>query len=171
MESPLPRELTRESQPEESPQRSPVQAAIRGVIGGLIATALMTLYRFPLFRGLPPTAEFWAMFVRGGQPEQYPVAGLLLHFLYGATAGGVFGLGFSRLTFRTQRDRRLAAIFLSLVYGIVLSVFGSRVLLKRLLDEEVKADERAVFHVGHVIYGLTLGTWMSSRERAGEVYD
>lgn len=161
----------RTSQPEERSRRSPEQAAIRGAIGGLIATALMTMYRFPLFRALPPTAEFWAMFVRGGQPEQYPIAGLLLHFLYGATAGGVFGVSCNLLTFRTQRDRRIAGIFLSLLYGLVLSVFGSRVLLKRLLDEAVTPDERAVFHVGHVIYGLTLGTWLSSRERAGEVYE
>jgi hypothetical protein len=25
------------------------------------------------------------------------------------------------------------------------------------------ADERLVFHVGHLVYGLTLGTWLGSR--------
>jgi len=28
-----------------------------------------------------------------------------------------------------------------------------------------------IFHVGHVIYGLTLGTWIGFRERKGEVYE
>lgn len=152
-------------------EQSIFRGLVRGVIGGLIATVLMTLYRFPLFRGLPPTAEFWAMFVRGGDPEQYPVAGLVLHFLYGGAAGGLFGLGFSMIDFRTERDRRLGAIALSLVYGVVLSVFGMRILLRRLLGEELDPDEGTVFHVGHVIYGLTLGTWLSSREQSGEVYE
>lgn len=143
----------------------------RGIVGGLIATMLMTMYRFPLFRALPPTAEFWATYVRGGEPEQYPVAGMLLHFLYGGAAGGVFALGFNRITFRSERDRRLGAIGLSLAYGVALSLFGTRVLFKYLLKEDLEADEGAVFHVGHVIYGLTLGTWLSSGERAGEVYD
>lgn len=153
------------------PQWSILQGTARGVVGGLIATTLMTLYRFPVFRALPPTAEFWAMFVRGGEPEEYPVAGLLLHYMYGGAAGGLFGFVFSQIDFRSQRDRRFGAIGLSLVYGLVLSVFGSRVLLKRLLKEELEPDERAIFHVAHVIYGLTLGMWLSSREPPGEVYE
>jgi len=40
-----------------------VRGLIRGVVGGLIATVLMTLYRFPVFRALPPTADFWAKYV------------------------------------------------------------------------------------------------------------
>ena len=147
------------------------RAMVRGVGGGLIATVLMTLYRFPLFRALPPTAEFWATFVRGGEPEQYPIAGLLLHFLYGGVGGGVFGVGFSKINFKSERHRRLGAIGLSMVYGLALSVFGTQVIFKRLLGKELEPDEGAVFHVAHVIYGLTLGTWMSSRERLGEVYE
>ena len=144
---------------------------IRGIVGGLIATGLMTLYRFPLFRALPPTADFWATFVRGGEPEQYPIAGLLLHFLYGGVAGGVFGVGVSQIAFKSERNRRLGAIGLSMVYGLALSVFGTQVILKRLLGMALEPDEGVVFHVAHVIYGLTLGTWMSSRERPGEVYE
>lgn len=153
------------------PQWSILQGTIRGVIGGLIATTLMTLYRFPVFRALPPTSEFWAMFVRGGEPEEYPAAGLLLHYMYGGAAGGLFGFAFSLIDFRSERDRRLSAIGLSLLYGLALSVFGSRVLVERLLNEELAPDERAVFHVAHIIYGLTLGTWLSSRESPGEVYE
>jgi len=157
-------------------QRTPtvvgvLHAAARGVLGGLVATVLMTLYRFPLFRALPPTAEFWAMYVAGGEPEQYPAKGLLLHLLYGGVGGGIFGLGFSLVDVRTERNRRFSAVALSVAYSIALSVFGTRVIFRRLLDEELEADERLVFHVGHVIYGLTLGTWLSSRERSGEVYE
>lgn len=152
-------------------ERSIVRATVRGVIGGLVATVLMTLYRFPLFRALPPTAEFWAKYVGGGEPEEYFSEGLVLHFLYGAAAGGLFGAAFSRMRFRTERGRRLGAIGLSLGYGVVLSVFGTRVVFKRLLDETLEPDEGTVFHVGHAIFGLTLGTWMSSREHTGEVYD
>lgn len=153
------------------PNWSLFEGLARGVAGGLIATALMTLYRFPMFRAIPPTSEFWAMFVRGGEPEEYPVAGLVLHFMYGAGAGGVFGVVFGLLDFENERDRRLGTIFLSLVYGLVLSVFGSRVLLKRLLKEDLEPDEAAVFHIAHVIYGLTLGTWLSIQEQSGEVYE
>lgn len=154
-----------------APRWNVLRAMIRGIIGGLIATGLMTLYRFPLFRALPPTAEFWATFVKGGEPEQYPIVGLLLHFLYGGVGGGVFGVGFNLIDFKTERDRRLGAIGLSMVYGLALSVFGTRVIFKRLLGKELEPDEGAVFHVAHIIYGLTLGTWMISRERIGEVYE
>lgn len=153
------------------PQWELLRGTARGVVGGLIATVLMTLYRFPVFRALPPTSEFWATFVRAGEPEEYPATGLVLHFAYGGVAGGVFGFLFSLIEFRSRRNRRLGAIALSLVYGMVLSVFGSRVLLGRLLKEDLEPDERAVFHVAHAVYGLTLGTWMSSQEPPGEVYE
>lgn len=143
----------------------------RGVVGGLIATALMTLYRFPVFRALPPTADFWAKYVGGGAPEAYSETGLLLHFLYGGTAGGLFGVGISLLDFQSKRDRSLGAVGVSLVYGLALSIFGTRFIFRYLLDEELEPTEAVVFHVGHVIYGLTLGTWMGSRERSGEVYE
>lgn len=31
----------------------------------------------------------------------------------------------------------------------------------------MEPDEAVLFRIGHIIYGLTLGTWMSSRERSG----
>jgi len=62
-------------------------------------------------------------------------------------------------------------IGLSLVYSLALSAFGTRVLFRYLLDEELESDETVIFHVGHVIYGLTLGTWIGFRERKGEVYE
>ncbi len=75
------------------------------------------------------------------------------------------------IDFKSKRDRCLGAIGLSMVYGLALSVFGTRVIFKQLLGEELEPDEGTVFHVAHVIYGLTLGTWMSSREQLGDVYE
>jgi len=158
-------------EPREMKEMSAVRGAVRGIIGGVVATALMTLYRFPLFRALPPTAEFWSTYVGSGEPEEYVLEGLVLHFLYGGIAGGLFGAAFSRIPFRSERNQRLGAIGLSLGYGLALSIFGTRIVFKRFLDETLEPDEGAVFHVGHAIYGLALGTWMSSRERTGEVYD
>ena len=124
----------------------------------------MTLSRLPLFRTLPPSAELWARYVVGGEPEQYSVEGFVLHLLHGGVGGGLFGLGFSLVDGRTERRRRFSVVALGVVYSLTLSVFGSRVVFRRLLGTELAADERLVFHVGHVIYGLTLGAWMSARE-------
>ena len=74
--------------------------------------------------------------IRGcGEPEQYPTVRLLLHVLYGGVGGGVFGVDFSLINFKRERDRRLGALGLSMVYGLVLSVFGTQVISKRLLGK------------------------------------
>jgi len=148
-----------------------IRTALRGFTGGLVATVVMTVYRLPVFRALPPTAEFWATYLGRGDAEQYPVQGLVLHFLYGGVAGGVFGTVLDRIDVDAEWDRRIGATVLAFGYGVVLSVFGTRVLFPLLLDEEMNPDEAFVFHVGHLVYGLTLGTWLSSREQAGDVYD
>lgn len=148
-----------------------LRGLIRGVVGGVVGTVLMTLYRFPVFRALPPTADFWAKYVGGGDTETYPAVGLLLHLLYGGAAGGLFGVGVGLLSFRNERERRLRVIGLALAYGFALSAFGTRFVFRFLLDEEIEPDEAVVFHLGHAIYGLALGTWIGSRERAGDVYE
>lgn len=151
--------------------RVPVQAVVRGFLGGLVATAVMTVYRAPIFRALPPTAEFWARYLGGGEAEQYFLEGLVLHFLYGGVAGGVLGFLLANINPRTSLDRELTSLFAGLVYGLFLSVFGTRVLFRYVLERDLDPEQALVFHVGHVIYGLTLGTWIGSRERVGEVYE
>lgn len=154
------------------PPEPPVyRAIVRGVKGGLIATAVMTLYRWPMFRALPPTAEFWARYLGEGEAEQYPLHGLVLHLLYGASAGGIFGPIFGILDRRTGLRRARLGLVSGLAYGLVLSLVGYRIVFRRVLEKDLASDERLIFHVGHVIYGLTLGTWFGSRERFGEVYD
>lgn len=147
------------------------RAAARGFAGGLIGTAVMTLYRLPIFRALPPTAEFWARYVGGGEAEDHLLPGIVLHFFYGAAAGGVFAPVFTVVASRTSFSRELIGLVSGLLYGSFLSVFGTRVIFRHVLGRELESDEALVFHVGHVFYGVTLGTWLSSRERFGEVYE
>lgn len=142
----------------------------RGAKGGFIATAIMTIYRLPVFRALPPTADFWARYL-GGEAEQYTLSGILLHFLYGTVAGAVFGVLFTRITLQPVRSREWVGIVSGALYGVVLSLFGTRVLFRHVLGRELESDHALVFHVGHLMYGLTLGTWMGTRERVGDVYE
>ena len=138
---------------------------LQGTVGGLLATVVMTAYRLPIARSLPPTAAFWARYVGSGDAEDYPGIGLLLHLGYGAGAGAVFGALFriAGLDAHPVYVREAGGVGLATLYGVALSVFGSRVVLGRLLDMDLDADEALVFHVSHVIYALTLGTWVGSR--------
>jgi hypothetical protein len=133
-----------------------------GVRGGVVATIVMTLFRLPTSRSLPPTANFWSKFLGDGDPEDYPVVGLALHLLYGVGGGVAFGL----IAPGRSDDDAMAETKNALVgtlFGSLLSLFGISVVLGKLLDMSLEADERIVFHISHVIYGLTLGTWVGSR--------
>ena len=144
---------------------------IRGAKGGFIATVLMTVYRIPMFRALPPTSELWAQFVGGGPAEEYPVAGYVLHALYGTVAGAVLGGVLPSVERRSPVGAETTALFSGVGFSVLLSLFGVHVLFHRLLGRELEPDQEVVFHVGHVVYGLTLGTWLGRSERVGEVYD
>jgi hypothetical protein len=133
-----------------------------GVVGGVIATTVMTVYRLPISESLPPTAEFWAQYVGSGDAEAYPVVGLALHFMYGIAGGITFAViapGSGESDAHSQRKN----VVFGTLYGLLLSVFGTRILLERVLGIDVESDYRLIFHVSHVIYGLTLGTWVGSR--------
>ena len=147
------------------------RALVGGCTGGLLGTVVMTLYRLPVFRALPPTAEFWAQYGGGGDAENYTLVGLLLHLLYGVTAGALFGPVYAALVRRFPGRPDAIGMVGGVGYGAVLSVFGERVMLERLLGRELEGEQALVFHAGHLIYGLTLGTWLGTRERAGEVYE
>jgi hypothetical protein len=122
----------------------------------------MTAFRMPITDSLPPTAEFWARYVGNGESTDYPGVALLLHAVYGMGAGAAFAAVFlARARGVAVRDERRGTL-LGAVYGLVLSVFGTRVMLSRLLGLELAADERWIFHVSHVVYGLTLGAWLGS---------
>lgn len=171
------------SEPADDAQPAPVEAkdgarpstwriVREGLVGGVIATAVMSLYRLPVFRALPPTAEFWAQYVQDGDPESFFPEAMALHVAYGAGAGAAFSLLFSVLVARVDADaHRRFGLLSGVVYGGLLSAFGSTVLLRALLDEDLDDEEALVFHVGHLVYGLSLGTWVTTRGSYGEVYD
>ena len=143
----------------------------RGATGGFVGTVLMTVYRAPMFRALPPTAEFWGRYVTGEPAENHPLAGLLLHALYGTVGGAVLGAVLPAVERRSPLGGEQTAVLSGAVYSLLLSLFGVHVVFHRLLDRELAADEALVFHVGHLVYGLTLGTWLGRRERVAGVYD
>ena len=147
------------------------RAFVGGCVGGFIGTVVMTIYRLPVFRALPPTAEFWAQYVGGGEAEDYPVHGLLLHLLYGVTAGAVFGPVYAAAVRRVHSRPDATGMVGGVVYGAALSAFGERVMLNGLLDRDLEREHALVFHAGHLVYGLTLGTWLGTREHRGDVYD
>ena len=141
-----------------------LQWAANGAVGGALATAVMTAYRMPVAASLPPTAEFWAHYVAGGEPDDHPLPALVLHLGYGAAAGSAFGVLFRQFERRSDSDesRELGGVVLGALYALVLSAFGERVMLGRLLSMDLDATESLVFHIGHLVYGLSLGSWVAS---------
>ena len=153
---------------DRSPPVSLVHAAVRGAHAGFIATAIMTAFRLPIMRSLPPSANFWARFVSGGHPDDHPVAGLGLHVGYGTSAGIVFGVLFSRLRAERSLEPEQRGILWGAVYGMCLSAIGSQILLDTFLDIRLDADELALFHAAHLVYGVSLGAWVGSRTEGVE---
>ncbi len=143
-------------------------AAIRGLQAGFVATVIMTAFRLPIMRSLPPSANFWATYVAGGEPEEYLVVGLLLHLLYGTLGGAVFGGIFALLSAERSIEPEQRGIVWGGVFGMVSSVFGTQVMLKELLSIRLEADELALFHAGHLVYGIALGAWVGSRTEGVE---
>ncbi|PSQ00809.1 hypothetical protein BRC94_05130 [Halobacteriales archaeon QS_5_70_17] len=141
-----------------------MRGALRGALGGIVGTVAMTLYRAPVARSLPPTAEFWAQYVGEGEPEDYPGPALALHLLYGAAGGVVFGALFDRLDADRSLIREALGAVCGAWYGLSLSAFGQPVILRGLLGQRLDASESFLFHAGHVVYGLVLGHWAASRQ-------
>lgn len=136
---------------------------MRGLQAGLVATVIMTAFRLPILRSLPPSANFWARYVGGGEPEEYPVVGVVLHLLYGTTAGAVFGAIFASMDAERSIEAEGRGLLWGSVYGLGLSVFGSEIMLGRLLDIRLDPGELVLFHAAHLVYGLSLGAWIGSR--------
>lgn len=152
-----------------------VEATARGAQAGIVATAIMTAFRLPIMRSLPPTANVWARYVSGGEPEDHPIAGLLLHFVYGTIGGMVFGGCYALLDENQAIEPEQRGILWGSLYGMALSIFGSQVVLPGLLDARPDEDELALFHAAHLVYGVALGAWVGSRtqgvEDPAEAYD
>jgi len=134
-----------------------------GAAGGLVATVVMTAFRLPISRSLPPTDEFWRTYVHRDGSGSATVPALLLHLLYGAGAGVAYATLGSRVARPPEASAELRGVVTAVVYSLFLSAFGQQVLLRGLLNEDLDPDEALIFHLGHVIYGITLGAWLGSR--------
>ncbi|MFC6719546.1 DUF6789 family protein [Natrialbaceae archaeon GCM10025810] len=140
-----------------------LDAAVRGVQAGFVGTLIMTAFRLPILRSLPPSANFWSQYVSGGDPSEHRIAGIVLHLLYGIGGGAVFGVLFSLYDAGRSIEPEQRGLVWGAVYGLALSAFGVQVVMKGLLDIRLEADELALFHAGHLIYGLSVGAWVGSR--------
>lgn len=141
-----------------------LRRAANGAVGGVLATAVMTAYRMPVASSLPPTAKFWTQYVAGGEQSDHPIPALVLHLGYGAAAGAAFGVLFRPFGRRSDRDevREAGGVALGTLYALALSVFGERAILGRLLSTDLDSTESLIFHVGHLVFGLSLGSWVAS---------
>ena len=134
-----------------------LSSILAGLKGGLVGTAAMTVFRMPVSDSLPPTARFYAKFIGSGEPDDYPLQALVLHLLYGTGGGALFGaLPIPDRDGSTASNERRGTL-VGAVFGVALSVFGEYAILRGLLDMDPEPDERFIFHVGHLIYGLALG--------------
>ncbi|QLG49932.1 DUF6789 family protein [Natrinema halophilum] len=157
------------SDADELPREEHVlDAAVRGIQGGFVATLIMTAFRLPILRSLPPSANFWSQYVAGGDPSDHPLAAIVLHLLYGVSAGVVFGVLFPLYDAGRSIEPEQRGLVWGSVYGMVLSAVGVQVVLQDLLDIRLEADELALFHAGHFVYGLSLGAWVGSRTEGVE---
>jgi len=157
--------------PESSRGIHAAVAALRGLQAGFVATLIMTAFRLPIMRSLPPSANFWAMYVGNGDVDDYPGIGLVLHLLYGTINGAIFGGLFALFSAERSIEAEQRGIVWGAIFGLVLSAFGNQIMLNRVLDTQLEADEIALFHAGHLVYGISLGAWVGSRTERTENVD
>lgn len=156
---------SRQSERQEKTASDGFGAVRLGVKGGVVGTVVMTAFRIPIAHSLPPTADFWAKYIGTDPAEEYTVQGAILHLLYGAVSGIAFVLCCAPTESDSEASKERDGIVRGAGFGFVLSVFGLQVVLNWLLDMELESDERLIFHVSHIIYGLTLGAWVGSNTR------
>jgi hypothetical protein len=93
-----------------------------GIRGGFFATAVMTVFRAPTAQSLPPTAEFLERYLRGAANE-YPLTSLVLHFLYGTSAGALFG-PLSTTVVGETNEPETVGIAIGTIYGLTMSILA-----------------------------------------------
>ena len=145
-----------------------IRTWILGFTGGLVATGVMTAFRMPISRSLPPTANFWAQYVAGGELQDHRIEAMILHFFYGAAAGSVFAVVFTAVDPRTPLEPETEGLLAGFLYSIPFTWTGEAVMLRRMLGMDLESDESMIFHAGHLVYGITLGAWIGSRINRSE---
>jgi len=133
---------------------------IAGLAGGLVATIVMTILMTVMGDGgPPPTAAFVAKFA-GGEPEEYAMPGMVLHVIYGISAGVIFAVGVPLVGL--SLGSVAVATGLGLVYGIILMVGGMVFWMRTVLGMEPDRDMMMMFGTVHVVYGLVLGAFLGA---------
>jgi len=135
-------------------------SVIAGLAGGVVATIVMTIAMMMMGDGgPPPTAALVAKFA-GGEPEDYAMPGMALHFVYGIVAGAVFAVGVPLIGL--SLGSLGVAIGLGLVYGIVLMIGGMMFWMRMVIGMEPDRGMMMMFGTVHVIYGVVLGAFLGA---------
>lgn len=135
---------------------------VSGLIGGFVATLVMTIFMMLVGDDSPPpTALFYSKYVGGESPDQYMMQGMLLHFVYGIVAGGVFVAVVPALGFVSTATLG-AAILWGLVYGLVLFVIAAAFWMMMILGMSPEMKMAGTFLFFHLVYGVVLGAWVGT---------
>lgn len=135
-------------------------SVIAGLAGGLVATIVMTTLMMVMGDGgPPPTAGLVAKFA-GGEPEDYAMPGMALHFIYGIVAGAVFAVGAPLVGLNLGSPA--VAVGLGLVYGIILMIGGMVFWMRMVIGMEPDRDMMMMFGTVHVVYGVVLGAFLGA---------
>lgn len=129
---------------------------LNGLLGGLIATPVMTAFMMALGDDSPPpTAQFWSEYVGDGDPDEYMMQGMVLHFLYGVGGGAIL----AGLLIAAELDtvELVEAVGAGLGYGIVLFVVAAAFWMNVVLDMDAEPKEVRMFLFFHLVYGGILG--------------
>lgn len=133
---------------------------IAGLGGGLVATILMTIVMRAIGDGgPPPTADLVAK-LRGGTPEEHAMPGMVLHVLYGVTAGTVFAVGGPLLGI--DLGSIAIAVAAGVVYGVALMIGGMVFWMRLVLGTEPDRRAMVTFGTVHVVYGVAIGAFVGS---------
>lgn len=131
-----------------------------GLAGGVVATIVMTIAMMVMGDGgPPPTARLVARFA-GGDPEDYAMPGMALHFVYGIVAGAVFAVGVPSIGL--DLGSIVVAVGLGLVYGVVLVIGGTVFWMRLVIGMEPDPDMMMTFGTVHLIYGVVLGAFLGA---------
>jgi len=131
-----------------------------GLAGGVVATIVMTVLMMVMGEGGPPPTALLVAKFAGGDPEDYAMPGMALHFVYGIVAGVVFAVGVPLLGL--DLGSVVVAAGLGLVYGIVLMIGGMMFWMRTVLGMEPDRDMMVMFGTVHVVYGVVLGAFLGA---------
>ncbi|MEF8775297.1 MAG: hypothetical protein V5A43_02185 [Haloarculaceae archaeon] len=137
-----------------------MSSVLAGLAAGIVATIIMTVVMMVMGDGGPPPTAALVTTVRGGQPADHAMPGMILHLLYGTGAGAVFAVGVPLLSI--SLDALPVATGLGLVYGIILMIGGVGFWLRIVIGMEADRGTMLLFGTVHVVYGLVLGAFLGA---------